>query len=171
MGRYATSTSISVLMPFALSGNTTTSDSNGTDIWSAASDRAEGEVNSYLVARYDPSNWTTTGNPGVPPLVRKLTEDLACLFFMRSAMVQDSQIKNPNIPEWEKAETKLEKIRDGVTVLAYTDGSLVPTKSGSRIVSSTVGYSHIFGMDSERTWGVGTGQIDAIQDERDTGNS
>lgn len=170
MGRYATSSSISVLMPNWLSGNTTSSDTYGTDIWSAASDRAEGKVNSYLVARYDPSGWTTTGSPGIPPLVRKITEDLACLAVMRGAMTQDSQIKNPNIAEWLESEKDLEAIRDGFTKLAYTDGSLVPSKSSTRIVSSTEGLNHTFDLGPESEWGPGQAQLDLIDDEREAGS-
>lgn len=169
MGRYATSTSISVLMPFFLSGNTTTSDANGADIWSAASDRAEGYVNAAIVSRYDPSTWTTTGSPAVPPLVRKVTEDLACLYTLRSAITQDANVKNSNMPEWEKAEQVLFDIRDGKVKLAYTDGSLVPTRSGARFLSSTGGFNHIFGTDSERAWGSGDVEQDAIDSERQAG--
>lgn len=169
MGRYATSSSISVLLPNWLSGNTVTSDAYGADIWSAAADRAEGEVNSSIVNRYDPTSWTTTGDPGIPPLVRKLTEDLACLFSVRAAQTQDSQIKNPNIAEWERSRQVLKDLRDGFEKLAYTDGSLVPTKSASKILSSTQGYSHIFALDAEVNWDVGQGEISDIESERSGG--
>ena len=166
MGRYATSTSISVLMPFFLSGNTTTSDATGTDVWSATADRVEGEVNSVLVPRYDPSTWTSTGSPAIPPLVRKLTEDLTCLYSIRAAMVQDSQIKNPNIAEWERARETLGLIRTGSLKLAYTDGSLVPTRSAGKVLSSSEGYAPTFEMDDEANWKVDQDRLDAVDSDR-----
>lgn len=171
MGRYATSASITLLMPNILTGNTTTSDSYGTDIWSNACDSVEGYVNSTITNRYDPSTWTSTGSPPVPPLIRKISEDLTCLYFMRRVMTQDSQIKNPNIAEWEKSEQMLFDIRDGTVKLAYTDGSLVPTRSSSRFLTSTEGFNHLFGIDSEKSWGTGSIQQDAIRLERQLGGS
>lgn len=165
MSRYATSTSISLLLPNWLSGNTTTSDSYGKDVWSMSADQAEAEVNAALVARYDPSTWTSTGTPAIPPLVIKLTQDLACLYAVRAAMTQDSQIKNPNIDEWQRAKDTLDQIRDGLVKLAYTDGSLVPSRSSNRITSST-NYAHIFALDSETNWDVDSDQIDDIDSER-----
>jgi hypothetical protein len=166
MGRYATSTSISLLLPNWLSTNTTTGDTYGTNIWSLSSDQAEGEVNASLVARYDPSTWTSTGSPAIPPLVIKLTQDLACLYAVRAAMTQDTQIKNANWDSWERAHQTLQDIRDGLTKLTYTDGSLVPTRSTSKIISSTISYPHIFALDNERSWNVGANQIDDIKSER-----
>ena len=166
MGRYAPVTSISRLMPGFLVGNTTASDTAGVDIWSIASDDAEAEVNSSLVARYDASAWTSTGSPAIPPLVRKMANDLSCLYTIRRSQVQDSQIKNPNIAEWERTQDILEQIESGERRLAYTDGSLVPTRSGSRILSSTEDYAHIFALDDESNWDVDDDLIDDVDSER-----
>lgn len=166
MGRYATTTSISLLLPNWLSGNTTTSDTYGTAIWDQASVDAEGEVNSSLVARYDPSSWTTTGTPAIPPLVIKLTQDLACLYAVRAAITQDAQVKNMDLDKWERAHQTLAEIQSGDKKLAYTDGSLVPSRSGQRISSSTQNYAHIFGVDDEKRWGVDSQQIDDLESER-----
>ncbi len=171
MGRYATSSSISLLLPNWLNGNTTSSDTYGADIWSTSADRAEGYVNAAIVARYDPSTWTSTGTPVIPPLVRKITEDLACLYAVRSAITQDASVKNANLAEWEKAEATLFEIRDGLIKLADTQGALVPTRSGTRFMSSTQGYNHIFGMDNERTWGSGDVEQNAIDDDRKAGGA
>src|ERR1041385_3180993 len=168
MGRYATSTSISLLLPNWLTGNTTTSDVYGTSIWRRSSDQAEAEVNASLVAGYDPSTWTSTGPPATPPLVIKLTQDLACLYAQRSAMTQDTQIKNANWDTWERAHQTLDDLKNGITKLTYTDGSLVPTRATSKIISSTQGYQHIFALDNERSWHVGSNQIDDIKAERGT---
>lgn len=166
MGRYATTTSISLLLPNWLVSNTTSSDTYGTSVWSISADQAEAEVNAAIVARYDPSSWTSTGSPAIPPMVIKLTQDLACLYAVRAAMTQDSQIKNPNLDSWERAHDTLKQIQDGIMKLAYTDGSLVPTRSSSRIVSSHAGYAHIFALDNEKNWGVDSDQLDDISTER-----
>lgn len=170
MGRYATSTSIPLLMPFFLAGNTSASDTAGVDIWSAAADRAEGYINASITNRYDPQPWTGTGTPAIPPLIRKINEDLACLYSMRSAVTQDTNIKNMNLADWERSEQLLFDIRDGKIKLAYTDGSLVPTRSSSRFLSSTAGYNHVFGMDDEDNWDSGQVEQDDIDSERDAGS-
>lgn len=167
MGRYATSTSIPQLMPNFLVGNSSASDTAGVDIWSTACDRAEAEVNAAVVARYDPSTWTSGA---IPPLVVKLSQDLACLYAIKSAVTQDSQIKNANIADWEKASDSLGRIEAGQIKLAYTDGSLVPTRSSSRFLSSTMGFNHIFGMDKEKNWKSGDVEQDAIEAERSAGS-
>ena len=163
MGRYATSTSISLLLPNWLASNTTTSDTYGTDIWSAAADRAEGEVNSYLTARYDPSGWTTTA---IPPLVRKLSEDLACYYSQRGSSTQDSQIKNRNLEEWKQTMETLSLLRSGDLKLAFTDGSLVGGRTDARMVSNTESRAHIFALDDERSWDVDADTLDDIDTER-----
>lgn len=164
MGLYATTTSISVLMPNFLVGNTTTSDAYGAAIWSKAAERGEAEVIASVVARYDPSTWTSGS---IPPLVVKLSEDLACLYAMRSAMTQDSQIKNPNLADWESAYDTLTLIQQGIKKLNYTNGSLVPTRSSSRFLSSTQGYSPTFNLDDERAWGLDTVREDDISSGRE----
>lgn len=168
MGRYATSSSIPLLMPYFLAGNTSASDTAGVDIWSTACDRAEAEVNGAIVARYDPSTWTSGA---IPPLIVKLSQDLACLYAIKSAVTQDAQIKNVNIADWEKAADSLKEIEQGVKKLAYTDGSLVPTRSSSRFLSSTMGYSHIFAMDKEQNWRSSQAEQDAIDAERSAGDA
>lgn len=160
MGRYVTTTSIPVLMPSFLAGNTTASDTAGVDIFSSATDYAEGELNAAMVPRYDPSAWTTTGSPGIPPMVRGMAADMACYYSIRNAGVQDSQIRNISLESYEKVFEKLEKLREGKLALAYTDGSLVPTRSAAKIRSSTEGYTPIFGLDSEKSWARDADEVD-----------
>lgn len=126
-------------------------------------------MNASLVARYDPSTWTSTGSPAIPPLVIKLTQDLACLYAVRAAMTQDTQIKNANWYSWERAHQTLDDVKNGITKLTYTDGSLVPTRSTSRILSSSNNYAHIFNKDNERNWNVSSKEIDDIKAERLSG--
>lgn len=152
MGRYVTTTSLPVLMPQFLLGNTSTSDTAGVDVFSTAIDYAEGEINSILVNKYDPSSWTTTGSPGIPPMVRAMAADLACYRAARSISVQDAQIRNLNLENYKPVLELLANLRDGKVKLAYTDGSLVPSRTTNRFLSSTENYAQVFGLDSETAW-------------------
>lgn len=160
MRRYVTTTSIPVLMPSFLQGNTSASDTAGVDIFSNAADYAEGELNAALVARYDPSSWTTTGSPGIPPMVRGIAADMACFYAIRNTGVQDSQVRNLSLDSYEKVFDKLALLREGSLALAYTDGSLVPTRSSGRMLSSTEGYTPIFGLDTETAWERDPDEVD-----------
>lgn len=166
MGVYATTTSISELVPRFLIGNTTTSDTAGTAIFSRHIDRAEGRVMAYASARYDVSGFrvgTTTTN--VPPLLRSLAEDVASWYAVRGSHVQDGQLKQQYLAEYEDALRVLESIRDGKTALAYTDGSEVPVRSGM-YGSSTEGWAPVFDMDGEGNWKVDPDQLTEIEGNR-----
>lgn len=163
MGTYATTTSISELIPQFLSGNTTTSDTAGTNIFSRHIDRAEGVVNSYVATRYSlPFNTTTS----IPPLLRTLSEDMACYFAIRGAYTQDGQNTNQYFPEYRKAMETLEAIKNGQIQLAYTDGSLVSPVSSSRFLSSTENYTPIIGLDDPELWKRDNDEIDAQNSAR-----
>ena len=152
MGRYVTATSISVIMPGFLVGNTTTSDTAGVDVFSNAADMAEGELNALLVVDYDPSSWTTTGNPGIPPMVRAAAQDLTCYRALRASGAQDAQLKNLHLETYKPVLEFLQNLRDGKIALAFTDGSLVGKRTAQTYQSSTEGYTEIFGLDTDTAW-------------------
>lgn len=158
MGRYATTTSISDLIPNFLIGNTTTSDTAGTAMFSKHIDRAEGIVNTYVSARYS-LPFTT-----VPPVLITLSEDLACYFAVRSAYTQDGQNKNQYYPEYKWAMEQLDSIRKGEIKLTLTDGSEVTGDTSNRYISSTENYTPVFGIDNPENWKV---DPDLIDDQRD----
>lgn len=162
MGSYATTTSISLLIPYALKGNTTTSDTVGTAIFAKQITNAETIVNSYISARYS-LPFTT-----IPPLLTTLTEGLAVCGFIKASYVQDGQIDNKY---WEafckSAYETLENIKNGETKLTLTDGSLVAPKTSSRFMISSENYAPVFGMDEPTEWGISTNQLDEIESERD----
>ena len=168
MGDYATTTSISNLLPQFLVGNSTSSDTANTAVFSAQIDRAENTVKSMAGARYDISAFrfgTTTTN--VPPLLRTLSEDMACWFAIRAGYVQDGGRRQEYLDDYKEAKSTLTDIRDGKQVLLYTDGTEVPTRATARFLSDTDGYSHIFNMDDEESWDVDADLLDDIADERD----
>lgn len=158
MGNYATTTSISELIPNFLTGNTTTADPNGESMFSRHIDRAESIINTYITARYSLPLSPT------PPVLRTVAEDLACYFAVRSAYTQDGQNKNQYYPEYKTAMQLLEDIQKGVIKLALTDGSDVPSVSNNRFISSTENYSPVFGTDDPENWKV---DADLVKDQQD----
>lgn len=160
MGGYATSTSLPNLLPFFYKGNTSTSDTAGVALFSAQVDRAEAEVNSYLTARYSLPFST------VPPLVRALTEDIACYNTVRAAYTHDGDLQNKFLDDFTSAFSKLESIRDGITKLALTDGSILAGRSTTRYLCSTSEYAQTFNFDDPKNWNVDQDRLDDITDER-----
>lgn len=154
MGSYATTSSLSELIPNFLSGNTTTSDVGGTSLFSRHIDRAESVVNTYITARY-----SLPISP-VPPVLRTLSEDLACYFAVRSAYTQDGQNTNQYYPEYKEAIKTLQALQKGEIKLSYTDGSTVPVATSNRYISSTENYTPVFGADDPENWKVDTDQVD-----------
>lgn len=148
MGIYATTTSISELIPNFLSGNTTTFDMAGTAMFSRHIDRSESVVNTYVTSRY-----SLPFSP-VPPILRTISEDIACYFAVRSAYTQDGQNRNQYFPEYREAMKTLESIRKGDIKLGYTDGSLVAVNTSARYISSTENYTPVFGTDDPENWKV-----------------
>jgi len=164
MGRYATTSSFSELLPQHFSGDTTTSDTAGAAIVSRHIDRAEGIVNGCIAARYDPSAWTSGT---VPPSVITITEDIASWFVIRATYVQDSQVKNEIYNEYKKAQEFLDQIKAGTFSLTDTNGSLIATRASGRILSSTDSYTNVFDLDAPENWDVSTAQKDDMKSSRE----
>lgn len=165
MGFLATTTSFSELIPNWLSGNTTTSDALGTNILTRHIDRAEGLVMAAASREYDSAVFTTTN---YPPLLRSLAEDIACLFAMRGATTQDAQIKNENVAMFKGSYDMVQEILQGkqTLALAYTSGAQVPRRTGSLFLSSSEGYTPIFGLDDATLWDRDADEVDDQEDAR-----
>lgn len=148
MGRYATTTSISELAPMFLRGNTTTSDTAGAALFSRHIDRAEDAINGHLAARYA----TPFSVGSVPPLVKTWAEDIATYYAMRATYTQDGNIRQDYVDAFKRAEDQLIAAANGDITLILSDGSLAPTRSTTRILSSTEGYTPIFGRDDSDQW-------------------
>lgn len=154
MGAYATTTSLSELMPNYLAGNTTTSDTSATNQFSRHIDRAESTVQAYVARLY-----SMPFSP-VPPVIRTLSEDIACYYALRSSFTQDGMSKNPFYEAYKVAMETLEKISKGEIKLADTAGSLLATQASNRYLSSTEGYTPIFGRDDPTDWQRDQNEID-----------
>lgn len=163
MGFLATTTSISDLLPNYLVGNTTTSDAAGVAIFSRHIDRAEAFIMSSIINRYDPTGWTTTT---YPPMLRQLAEDIASYWAIRGASTQDSKILNANLENFKMAFETLSMISEGKLSLAFTNGSLAPSRSSGHFLSSSDGYSPTFNLDTESAWALDEDRSDDIEDGR-----
>jgi len=148
MGLYVTTTAISLILPGFLKGNTTTSDTEGTNIFARQIENAESKVNAIIASRYDITRFTSGS---IPPLLRKLTEDIAVYNVIRLTGYR-SDDRNEYLDDYKRAEETLEKIIKGQINLTYTDGSAVPTIATSRFISSTRNYTPITGLDDPINW-------------------
>jgi len=165
MGKYFTTTSIPIVLPGFLKGDTTTSDTNGVEIFSRAIENTEGYINSVLAKRYDMSDLTTTS---IPPLLRMLTENLAIYEVLKKTGYRANE-RNEFLDDFKNAKDLLMQIAEGDIDLAYTDGSVVPVSSSeiSKMKSTTEDYHAITNLDNEVNWKVDDDQLDEIENERE----
>lgn len=160
MGSYATTTSISEILPGFLASNTTTSDAFGTSFFSRKITDAEAKINSALANRYSLPFST------VPPLCRSLAGDIAAYYAIRSGFTSDGLQRNAYLDDYKEAMETLKAIGEGKMALTYTDGSIVPVNASGRILSSTEGYSPIFALDDPDEWKRDQDEIDDQEDAR-----
>jgi hypothetical protein len=165
MGAYATTSSLSLLLPNALSGGTTTSDTEAVATFSAHITRAESDINSVLAAKYSLPFVSTS----IPPSVRTWTEDLACFYFLRAAVAQDGQMQSNILDRYMPAYDRLVKAQlEGFKEsLADTAGSLVSRKTSTRYKSSTESEAPVFDLDNQKSWDVSQNRLDRIDTVRD----
>jgi len=162
MGLYATTTSISLLLPGFLKGNTTTSDTAGVNIFSHHIDRAESKVNSVITSRYDITGFTSGS---IPPLLIKLTEDIAVYNVIRATGYRADD-KNEYLDDYTKANDTLDKLIKGEINLTYTNGSSVAVVSTNRFLSNTKDYTPITGLDDQEDWKRDSDEVDDQSDAR-----
>ena len=162
MGLYATTTSISLILPGFLKGNTTTSDTEGTNIFSHYIDNAESKINAVISSRYDITAFTSGS---VPPLLRKLTEDIAAYNVIRATGYRADD-RSEYLDDYEKANETLQKLINGEINLTWTDGSAVAVLSSNRFQSNTKDYTPIFGLDDPQEWKRDDDEISDQEDAR-----
>ena len=160
MGSYATTTSISKILPGFLKGNTTTSDTAGMNIFSHQFDNAEAKINAAIASRYDISGFTA-----IPPLLTKLAEDIAVYRVIRSTGYRVDD-KNEYLDDYKDAVNTLKQLMDGEAKLAYTDGSTVAVLSTNRFLSSTKDYTPVAGLDDQDQWKRDSDEVDDQSDAR-----
>lgn len=152
MGEYATTTSISQIVPGYLQAETSSVDDVGAARFSKHIDRAESIVNAAIGRRFSLPFITGTTATNVPPVLRTITEDIATYYAMRGSFSQDGKTKNPYLADYEKAITMLKDIAAGTMPLVYTSGSEVPADSSNLFLSTTKEFRPIFGLDNAPDW-------------------
>ena len=161
MGIYATTTSFGEILPGFYKGGSSTSDTAGAAVVDRMITRAEAKLNSILAIKYSLPFAT------VPPLVRTLSEDLACYYIVRNTNYQDGKEKNKYLENFQIVFDDLAELMKGVTKLTLTDGSTVPVNSRGRILSSSLDYAQIFNKDEPTSWKPSAAELDDITDTRE----
>lgn len=162
MGSYATTTSLSRLIPNALAGGTSTTDTEAVATFSAHVDRAEADINSVLAERY------SLPFTAIPPSVRSWAEDLACYYFLRAAVSQDGRVADSSADRFKPAYDRLTAAQTNGfrEVLADTAGSVVSRRTAGMYQSSTKDYSPVFELDEPTNWEPDNDRIDAVESDR-----
>jgi phage gp36-like protein len=160
MGKYLSTTSISLALPGFLKGDTTTSDTTGVAIFAQQIDNAEAKINAALARRYDIANFTM-----VPPVLRLLTEELTIYqVLMRTGYRADDRNEYAN--DYKAAKDMLKMLADGEMQLTDTNGTVIPQITSTKILSDKTNYGPIFGLDDEKSWAVDNQQLTDIAAER-----
>lgn len=160
MGRYATTTSLEIVMVG------TTFDSLTTSLCTKMITNAENEVNKYISKRYDVSAFTTTS---MPPLLTSLTETLAeGYMYQRMARGGKDGLAHGKALI-DMALANLEKIASRELDLLSSAGTPVSefASSSYQILSSTSDYTPTFNEDSSLDWEVDEDKLDDIEDGRE----
>lgn len=161
MGDYATTTSLSLLLPNVLQGNTTTSDPDTAAIFGKFVTQAEGDINAAA------SKWYSLPFSTIPPAITSITERLALYRFIRGVYTQDGQIRQAYLGDYEAAMEELERLKKGEIYLVLTNGSEVTRKSNNFFRSSTENYSSsVFDLDEPEAWEVDDDRLTDITDGR-----
>jgi len=161
MGKYFSTTAISIVLPGFLKGNTTTSDTLGTELFARQIENAEGKIDSMISARYEITAFTA-----IPPLLRKLTENISVYNVMMKTGYRAND-RNEYMDDFKDANETLDRIIKGHANLTYTDGSVVPTLRKQRIISDKKNYPPIFNLDDETNWDISDSQLSDIEAERE----
>lgn len=160
MGSYVTSTSYSLILPGFLKSNTTASDAEGTSIFTRQVNNAEGIVNSAISSRYSISGFTA-----IPPILRKITEDIAVYNIIKSTGFRAND-RNEYLDDFKDSMNLLNEIKGGTTKLTYTNGSLVGQLNTSRFLSNKSDYAPITNLDDQQNWKVDSDELDDIDNDR-----
>ena len=165
MGVYVTTTSIFVMLPGFLKPGigTVTSDTTGVDIFSRQIDNAEAKVNAVVSIKY---NITTFSSTAIPPLLRKLTEDIS-IYNVISKTGYRANDRNEYMDDYKAANDTLQQLIEGKIGLTYTDGSSVAILSSKRFLSDKTGFSPIFGLDNQKNWKRDEDEIDDQSNARE----
>ena len=161
MGNYATTSSISNKLPDFLTGNTTTSDSKGTNTFSVYIDKAEAEFNGVAAKRYS-LPFTT-----IPPLAREIAFNIAAFYTIRAFSSRNWPNRNDMLDDFKMGgHDLLAMLNSGDIKLTITDGSLIgPISTFAQ--SNRTDQGAVFGLDSPLNWKVDQDRLDDLEGSRD----
>ena len=160
MGVYVSSTAYSLMLPGFLKGNTTSSDTFGTSMFDRQVLNAEGLVNACIAPYYSIADFTA-----IPPLLRKLTEDIA-IYNVIKATGYRADDRNEYLVDFRSAIDTLNEIKEGKIKLTDTAGATLPVISSSRFLSDKTGFTPIFGLDAPFCWKRDDDEIDETDASR-----
>lgn len=160
MGIYATTTSISLIIPGFFISNTSTSDAEGLLIASKHLDRAEAQIHASLANKY-----ALPFSP-TPPYVTKIVEDIAVYNILRATGMRQGQM-NEYQAEFEKAVKDLEMIAKGDIALTFESGTTVAILASNRMLSSSENHELIMNIDDPRNWNISKNEADDVSGTRD----
>ena len=159
MGSYATTTSISNLLPDFLDGNTTTSDKVGTDCFSACITKAEAMFNAAVSNRYS-LPFTST-----PPLATSICFDMAAYYAIRALGSRDWPNRNEWLDDFKTSFDFLDKLSKGEMYLLDAQGGLVGRRS--MMATNRENEGAIFDVDEPTAWQVDEDRLNNLENSRD----
>jgi phage gp36-like protein len=148
------------MLPQFLKANTTTSDTEGTNLVSRQMEMAEAIVNGYVAARYDLSAMIS-----IPPILRTLAEDICVFNVIKSTNYRYDQ-RNQYMDDYKRAFDTLAMIKDGEIKLSFTNGSLMSEYADTVFMSSTEDFAQVFNLDEPTNWDTNQTQKDDIANGR-----
>lgn len=148
-------------MPGLLIGDTTTSDSTLTTVFSSYIDKAETHFNAVAAKSYSVP-FTT-----IPPLAREISFDLAAYWTIRAFSSRDWPNKNEMLEDYKEVFDLLKQLEEGDIVLANTNGSIINQATTSLISSNRIGQDSVFELDEPTAWAVDQDRLDALENARE----
>ena len=143
-----------------MTGDTTTSDSTFSSVFSSFIDKAEARFNAAASKFYSiPFNV-------VPPLARDMSFDMAAYWTILAFSTRDWPNRNEMLDDYKMVFDDLKLLQSGDLKLSLTDGSLI-AQSGSLISSNRDSEDSIFDVDEPTAWGVDQDRLDDLETARE----
>lgn len=160
MGDYATTSSISIRLPFIMDNNTTTVDDTFANTFGEYITKAEARFNSVAARKY-----SLPFSPTIPPMARELSFEMAAWYTIRAFSTRDWPNRNEMLDDFTRAFEDLEKVGKGELRLTLTDGSLIAPLSGL-LQSNRTGQDPAMEMDEPESWAVDQNRLNDLEGSR-----
>jgi phage gp36-like protein len=161
MGSYATTTTISQRLPGLMVGDTTTSDSTLTTVFSSFIDKAETYFNAVAAKSY------TVPFTVIPPLAREMSFDMAAYWTILAFSTRDWPNRNEMLEDYKQVFDMLKMLESGDLKLTLTDGSIISQATTALISSNRSGQGAIFDVDEPTDWKVDENRLSDLEGSRD----